>query len=39
LQAAYQRDETRHIAERAETVGAAMQIEQNHLLPLQEGFE
>jgi transposase len=39
LQAAYRRDEARHIAERAETVGAAMQIEQSHLLPLQDGFE
>lgn len=39
LQAAYRRDEARHIAQRAETVGTAMQIEQNYLLPLQEGFE
>ncbi len=39
LMTACRRDEKRRIEERPETVGEAMQREQFHLLPLQEGFE
>lgn len=39
LKAACRRDETRRIGERSGTVAQAMQIEQNHLLPFQEGQE
>ena len=39
LEAACRRDEKRRIGERDCTVGEATQIEQSHLLALQEGFE
>ena len=39
VKAACHRDQTRRISERSDTVGEAMQLEQNDLLPLQESFE
>ena len=39
VEAACRRDQARRISERSDTVGEAMQLEQNDLLPLQESFE